>query len=97
MEFDQIKTALHETLNERDGLDRATHRAHHDYLTRYLTRQEQQERHRQELFHKIKATVIGGLLLVLLTGAGTFLYNVGKFVMNLYDTAQSRNDHGRRD
>lgn len=90
MELDQIKAALHETLNERDGLDRATHRAHHDYLARRLTRDEQQERHRHELFDKIKVTLIGGLLIAMLGGLGTGLYNVGKFVLDLYAAAPPR-------
>ncbi len=90
MEFDQIKAALHETLNERDGIDRATHRAHHDYLRRRLTSEERRDQNRQALHDKIKATVIGGLLLALLTVTGTMLYNVGKFVLDLYESSQSQ-------
>lgn len=90
MDFDQVKAALHATLNERDGIDRATHRAHHDYLARRLTIEERLERRRQERRDKIQATVIGGLLLVLLTVMGTMLYNVGKFVIDLYTAAQVR-------
>ncbi len=97
MELDQIKAALHETLDERDGIDRDTHRAHHEYLRRRLTREEQRDQRRQELQDKVKATVIGGLLIALLGVTGTFLYNVGKFVIDLYSTAQTHNDHAPRD
>lgn len=97
MDFDQIKAALHETLNERDGIDRATHRAHHDYLQRRLTGDEQHDLRRQALRDKIKATVIGGLLITLLTITGTFLYNVGKFVMNQYSASQTNSNHAPRD
>lgn len=93
MDFDQIKAALHETLNERDGIDRATHRAHHDYLHARLTREQQ----RQAVRDRIRATVIGAVLIAVLGVAGTFLYNVGKFVLDLYDTAQTRTDHAPRD
>lgn len=88
MDADAIKQAVHAALNERNGLDRDTHRAHHDYLNRRIEREERRERRRQEIADKIKATVVGGLLLLVLSGAVTVLYNVGKFVMDAYHKSQ---------
>jgi len=88
VELEQIKAALHQTLDERDGIDRDTHRAHHNYLRDRLTRDERRDQRRQELSDKIKAMVIGGLVIALLSVTGTMLYNVGKFVMDLYSTSQ---------
>jgi len=44
---------------------------------------------RDELRDKIKATVIGGATLTLVMAAGTGLYNVGKFVIDLYQKAHT--------
>lgn len=88
MDVDAIKQAVHAALDERDGLDRETHRAHHDYLNRRIEREERRERRRQELADKIKATVIGGLLLLAVGSALTAIYNVGKFVIDAYQKSQ---------
>lgn len=88
MDAEAIKQAVHAALNERDGLDRDTHRAHHDYLNRRIEREERRERRRQEFVDKIKATVIGGLLLLAVGSALTAIYNVGKFVIDAYQKSQ---------
>ncbi len=67
MDAEVIKQAVHAALDERDGMDRGTHRAHHDYINRRIEREERRERRRQELADKIKATVVGGLLLLVLS------------------------------
>lgn len=88
MDAEVIKQAIHAALNERDGLDHETHRAHHDYLNRRIAFEERRERRRQERSDKIRATVIGGLLVLIFGGALTFIYNVGKFVINAYQKSQ---------
>lgn len=88
-DLDTIKAAVHAALDERDGLDRETHRAHHDYVARRIAREIKREERRAELSDKIRATVIGGLVLTLVTAAGTGLYNVGKFVIELYQKSHT--------
>lgn len=84
-----IKQAVHAALDERDGLDRERHRADHDWT--YERRQQERHRaeQRDELRDKIKATVIGGMALALVSAAGAGLYNVGKFVIDVYQKTQS--------
>ncbi len=88
MDAEAIKQAMHAVLNERDGMDRETHRADHAYLRRRIEREERRERRRQELVDKIKATVVGGLLLLFIGTALTAIYNVGKFVIDAYQKSQ---------
>ena len=88
MDAEAIKHAVHAALNERDGLDRETHHAHHDYLQRRIEREKRREQRRQVLVDKIKATVVGGLLLLALGTALTAVYNVGKFVIDAYQKSQ---------
>ncbi|MEK7758602.1 MAG: hypothetical protein AAB304_03210 [Pseudomonadota bacterium] len=89
MDAEQIKQAVHAALNERDGLDRETHHAHHEYLRQRIAHEERRDFRRVVLHDKIKATVVGGLLLLILGGATTALYNVGRFVIDLYQKSQT--------
>ncbi len=90
MDLEVVKQAVHAALDERNGgLDRETHRTHHEYLNKRIEREERREKRRQDLTDKIKATVVGGLLLIFLGGAMTALYNVGKFVIDLYNKSQT--------
>ena len=84
MDREEIKQAVHAALDERDGLDRERHRDDHEWV--YERRQREQLRtQRREILHdKIKATLIGGLLLLIVGGVLTWLYNVGLFVIDLY-------------
>jgi len=84
MDTETIKQAVHAVLDERDGLDRERHRHDHDWV--YERRQLEQRRSQQRdaLRDRIKATVIGGLALSLVSVAGAGLYNVGRFVIDLY-------------
>ncbi len=84
MDREEIKQAVHAVLDERDGLDRERHRDDHEWV--YERRQREQLRtQRREILHdKIKATLIGGLLLLIVGGVLTWLYNVGLFVIDLY-------------
>lgn len=88
MDAQMIKQAVHEVLNERDGMDRETHRADHAYLRRRIVREERNELRRAALHDKIKATLVGGLLLLIVGGAMTALYNVGRFVIDAYQKSQ---------
>jgi len=88
MDAAAIKQAVHAALNERDGLDHDTHRAHHDYINQRIERDKRRDLRRQELVDKIKATLIGGLLLLIVGGAMTALYNVGVFVIELYQKSK---------
>lgn len=87
--LDDMKAAVHAALDERDGLDRETHRAHHDYVAQRISRERRREERAIELRDKVKATIIGGLLLTLVTVIGTGLYNVGKFIIDAYQKSQS--------
>ena len=89
MDAEAIKQAIHAALDERDGLDRERHRNDHDWVYERRQREQLRAQRRQVLVDKIKATVIGGLLLLFLTGTATVLYNVGKFVIELYQKSQT--------
>lgn len=89
MDIEQIKQAVHSVLDERDGLDRERHRADHDWAYAKRQREQQQEQRRVQLTDKVRATVIGGVTLAMITTAGAGLYNVGKFVIDLYQKSQS--------
>lgn len=89
MDSEVIKQAVHAALDERDGLDRETHRSHHDYVAQRIQREQQREQRRTAMHDKIKATVIGGLVLLTLTTVATGLYSVGKFVIDLYQKSQA--------
>ena len=64
-----IKTALVEVLDERDGIDRKTHHAHHRFVEELIERRKR----RQQTAEKIKATVIGSLILAAFGGIAKFL------------------------
>lgn len=89
MNSEDIKQAVHDALNERDGLDRDTHRSHHNYIAQRIQKEQEREQRRVALNDKIKATVIGGIVLMAVTVVGTGLYNVGRFVIDLYQKSQS--------
>lgn len=88
-DINDIKQALHAALDERDGLDRERHRADHDWTYDQRQRDLRRAQRRDELRDKIKATVIGGATLTLVMAAGTGLYNVGKFVIDLYQKSHT--------
>ena len=71
LDREEIKQAVHAVLDERDGLDRERHRDDHEWV--YERRQREQLRtQRREILHdKIKATLIGGLLLLIVGGVLT--------------------------
>ena len=88
MDAEAIKQAVHAALNERDGLDRERHRNDHDWVYERRQREQLRAQRREMLHDKVKATVVGGLLLLVLSGAVTVLYNVGKFVIDAYQKSQ---------
>jgi len=84
-----IKKAIHAALDERDGIDREIHHADHTWVQTKRTREQTNERRRADLYDKIKATIIGGLVLTLVTFVATGFYNVGKFVIDIYEKSQT--------
>ena len=88
MDAEAIKQAVHAALNERDGLDRERHSDDHDWVYERRQRDQRRAQRREMLHDKVKATVVGGLLLLVLSGAVTVLYNVGKFVIDAYQKSQ---------
>lgn len=89
MDAEAIKQAVHAALNERDGMDRERHRDDHDWVYERRQREQHRAQRREVLHDKVKATLIGGLLLLITAGAMTALYNVGKFVIDLYQKSQA--------
>ena len=84
----EIKQAVHAALDERDGMDRERHRDDHDWVYERRQREQRRTQRREILQDKIKATLIGGLLLLIVGGALTALYNVGMFVIELYQKSK---------
>ena len=89
LDSETIKRAVHAVLDERDGLDRERHRHDHDWVYEQRQALMQRTQRRGDLREKIKATVIGGAALTLVTVAATGVYNVGRFVIDLYQKSQS--------
>lgn len=61
-----IHDVIHKTLDERDSIDRHTHRDHHRFISSLLKRREKNA----ELWEKIKSSVIGWLIIGFLSGLG---------------------------
>lgn len=93
IDVNQVKQAVHEALDERDGLDRHTHRSHHDYIQRWIERDMEKERRRKDSHDKIRNTLIGGLLLMIIGSAIAGLYRIGSFVVDQYQK-QEQERHG---
>lgn len=74
-----IKQALIEVLDERDGIDRETHHAHHQFVEELIERRKR----RDAMHDKIKATVIGSLIIASIGGALKFL----QWVYTLWESA----------
>jgi len=87
-DLDDIKQAVHAALDERDGLDRERHRADHDWVYERRQREMRRAQQRDEMRDKIKAMVIGGMALSMLTAVSLGLYNVGRFIIDLYQKSQ---------
>ena len=88
MDAEAIKQAVHAALNERDGMDRERHRDDHDWVYERRQREQLRAQRREMLHDKVKATVVGGLLLLAIGSALTAIYNVGKFVIDAYQKSQ---------
>lgn len=78
------KRAIHEVLDERNRIDQDTHHADHLWVRSKREREQNRERRRQEQWDKVRASVIGAVLIAIVLSAGSFLYNVGKFVIDAY-------------
>jgi hypothetical protein len=89
--LEHIKQAVHDALDERDGMDRETHRSHHEYIRLYIERDREKERRRKDLNDKVRATLIGGLLLMIVGSAITGMYRIGSFVIDQYEKSQDIN------
>lgn len=72
-----LKAAIHEALDERDAIDRATHHDHH----RWIMWKMEREAKRAEWWARVRGTVVGGAILMLLSGAATLLTWVANLVL----------------
>lgn len=59
------------------GPDDPEHRLQHEFMTAWL----EGRRRRQERWEKISTSVIGGFILMVISGLGAFLYWVGSMVL----------------
>lgn len=73
----EMKKALHEVLNERDSLDRATHRTDHEFVA-FLRSERQRRDERRE---KIKTHVYGWAAVAAL---GSFIAGLGAWVQHFF-------------
>ena len=73
---EKMKQAVKEVLDERDGLDRETHHAHHLYVSELLERRQK----REALYEKAKSTAVGALVVATIAMIGKFLTWVAAFV-----------------
>lgn len=82
-----IKQAVHAALDERDGLDRETHRSHHEYIRSRLAHEQARDLRRHAVADRVKATVVGAVLVGLLSLVGTGLYKIGQVAIDWYSKA----------
>lgn len=97
VDVDHIKQALHAALDERDGLDRETHRSHHEYIKHWIERDIEKDRRRKDSRDKIRNTLIGGLLLMIVGSAMTGLYRIGAFVLEQYQKQEQERHVGKHE
>jgi len=76
MNQDDIKTAIHQALDERDSIDQETHHAHHAFVGDCIARRVRREAN----FDKVRATVLGGIVLGCLGALVTSLMWLGRLV-----------------
>lgn len=65
MEPQELKSAIHEVLDERDGIDRGKHQDHHHYVERLIDR----DKKRSERWEAIRKQVGGWAVIAFLSGA----------------------------
>ena len=76
MEKDEIIDAVHAALNQRDSLDRETHKEHHRFVQFLMDARKK----RLDRWENVRQTVIGGLILGTVSGIISFLIWVSTLV-----------------
>lgn len=91
----QLKEIIHEALNERDRIDADTHAHHHAWIEQQqrheaerLATELEERRSRKARWEKVKTTVIGTVISAIVLGLLALLYNVGAFVIALYEQSK---------
>lgn len=87
MDKQQIKTAIHEALEERDGLTVKEHRDQHEFISMQIE-EYQDRRARRE---RIKAQVGGWMVIMTLTAIG---YAAWAWFIQMVNMAKKVSGHG---
>lgn len=72
--IDDVKLAIRDVLNERKGVDEATHSAHHKFVADEIDARAR----RQEIRDKVRAQVMGWGLISILAAIGAGAYQLLK-------------------
>ncbi len=77
-EIDQLSDTFIKKLEASRTISDEKHRDHHRWIDYKIAK----ERKREEMWEKVKANVIGGVIMSLFSGIGVVLYFFGKPIAN---------------
>lgn len=84
VDVEELKSAVRAVLDERDRIDHETHRVHHEYVAWLIECRRVKKQRGQEFVDRIRATVVGGLVLLVFSTVLAGLYHLGTFIIDLY-------------
>lgn len=77
-----VEVAVSGALEKRSSYDNDLHKKHHEWLAEEIEERRNRVKRRKDLYFKIHATVIGGVVLAIIIWAGSVLINIGEAVMS---------------
>lgn len=75
-----IETAVDRAMARHRAIDDAKHREHHAFLDYWIER----ENEKRQRWDRVRTTVVGGAILMLLSSIGGFLYWLGALAIEGY-------------
>lgn len=70
VERDEMKAVLNEVLDERKSISESTHRRDHEFVGDLVARAKR----KNERFEKVKTNVLGWLVITIILGAGSVVW-----------------------